>query len=333
MRPAKIGSLTPTCAEVDVMLKRKTSLANRMWSVGGAVVGLAALASCGDAASDVAPSSPVQQSAEAMPSFDDCSGASWCPAMISLPGGPFQVGSLKSEPGRFDDEDRHEATVGAFAIARAPVTRGEWAQFVNDTKRATPQQPCAYAPGKNPTWKDPGFPQDDNHPVVCITWDEAHDYAAWLSKRTGHHYRLPTDEEWEYAARAGTTTAFPWGATASHAFANYGLDHCCGPATEGRDRWEFTSPVGSFPPNQFGLVDMHGNVFEWVETCADKFEKLPLPKNATGCTFRYARGGVYADRPEVMRSAAKNIAPPPDDAMTIRNYRSAGFGFRVARDV
>ena len=243
------------------------------------------------------------------------------------------MGSLKSEPGRFDDEDRHDVTVRAFAIAQSPVTRGQWAQFVQATKRATPQEPCAYAPARNPSWKDPGFPQDDSHPVVCITWDEAHEYAAWLSQRSGHHYRLPTNEEWEYAARAGTTTAFPWGPTASHAFANYGLNECCGPAVEGRDRWEYTSPVGSFPPNAFGLVDMNGNVFEWVENCADKFEKLPLPKNAKGCTYRYARGGVYADRPEVMRSAAKNIAPPPDDTMTIDNYRSAGFGFRVVRDL
>jgi formylglycine-generating enzyme required for sulfatase activity len=312
---------------------RRLLLDGRAWSLASALVTLAALASCGDAASNETPPSAVETTAAATHAFDDCSGASWCPAMIGLPRGSFMMGSLKSERGRFEDEDQHQVTVGAFAIGRAPVTRGEWAQFVNDTGRATPQQPCAYAPGKNPTWKNPGFPQDDNHPVVCITWDEAHAYAAWLSKRTGHRYRLPTDEEWEYAARAGTTTAFPWGPTASHAFANYGLDECCGPATGGRDRWEYTSPVGSFPPNPFGLVDMHGNVFEWVETCADAFEKLPLPKHPTGCTFRYARGGVYADRPEVMRSAAKNIAPPPDDSMTIRNYRSAGFGFRVVRDV
>jgi formylglycine-generating enzyme required for sulfatase activity len=168
---------------------------------------------------------------------------------------------------------------------------------------------------------------------VCITWGETQDYVRWLSKKTGHNYRLPTDAEWEYAARAGSTTAFPWGPTASHAFANYGLDECCGPATSGRDRWENTSPVGSFPPNAFGLYDMHGNVFEWVDTCADKFENLPLAPGATGCTYRYARGGVYSDRPAVMRSAAKNLAPPPGDKMTIANYRSAGFGVRVARDL
>ena len=198
--------------------------------------------------------------------------------------------------------------------------------------RETPSAACAYAPASHPSWKNPGFVQDASHPVVCISWSDAQEYALWLTHRTGHHYRLLTEDEWEYAARAGTTTAYPWGAKASHEHANYGLEECCGPATSGADRWEFTSPVGSFPPNAFGLYDMHGNVFEWIETCADAAEKLPRPKGAKGCVYRYARGGVYADRPALVRSAAKNIAPPPDDAMTIDNYRSAGFGFRLARD-
>jgi formylglycine-generating enzyme required for sulfatase activity len=294
-----------------------------------------ATASCQrEAATAKASQSPQEATASAgTKEMNDCSGAAWCPIMVSLPAGTSNMGSPKTEAGRFDDEDQHRVTLAAFAIGKSPVTRGQWSRFVAETKRDTPEQPCAYAPATKPSWKDPGFPQDDNHPVVCITWNEAHDYARWLSKRTGHRYRLPSDEEWEYAARAGTTTAFPWGPTASHAFANYGLDECCGPARKGRDRWEYTSPVGSFPANPFGLVDMQGNVFQWVETCADKFEKLPMPKTATDCTYRYARGGVYADRPAVMRSAAKNIAPPPSDKMTIQHYRSAGFGFRVARDL
>lgn len=263
--------------------------------------------------------------------FRDCPSDSSCPTLIGLPGGAFLMGSPKTEPGRFDDEDQRKVTVKAFAIARTPVTRAQWAQFVSQTKRVTPHQPCAYAPARDPTWQDPGFPQGSDHPVVCVTWYDAQDYARWLSKLTGHHYRLPSDEEWEYAARGGTTTAYPWGASASHEFANYGLDDCCGPATKGRDKWEFTSPVGSFPPNPFGLVDMAGNVFEWVQTCADAFEKFPFRQNGRGCTYRYARGGAYGERPAMMRSAAKNYAPP-DDKQSIRTYRSAGFGFRVARD-
>jgi formylglycine-generating enzyme required for sulfatase activity len=263
----------------------------------------------------------------------DCSDPSICPEMVSLSGGTVQLGSPTSEVGRFDDEDQREVKITPFAMAKTTVTRAQWAAFVADTHRPTPDEPCAYAPVDKPSWKDPGFPQGDDHPVVCVTWGDAQDYASWLSKRTGHHYRLPTDDEWEYAARGGTTTAFPWGASASHAFANYGMDQCCGPAAKGPDKWEYTSPVGSFRANPFGLLDMHGNVFQWVETCADTFEKLPLPKGAMGCTYRYARGGAYGERPAMMRSAAKNFAPPPGDKMTIGNYRSAGFGFRVARDI
>jgi formylglycine-generating enzyme required for sulfatase activity len=274
----------------------------------------------------------ARDSRAAPPTFKDCPDERRCPFLVRLPGATFTMGSPKNEPGRSDDEDQHRVTVKPFAIAATPVTRAQWARFVETTWRVVPKQPCAYAPSMNPSWDDPGFAQGDDHPVVCVTWDDAQAYVQWLSRRTGHHYRLPTDEEWEYAARGGTTTAFPWGDVASHEYANYGLDICCGPAVKGRDRWQFTSPVGSFPPNPFGLFDMNGNVTQWVQTCADAFEKLPLRKDARKCTYRYGRGGVYADEPAQLRSAAKNYAPP-DDKITIEDYRSAGFGFRVARDL
>ena len=295
-----------------------------------------AAAACDNGTPQKAASAPVTRAAEtqrpAVHEFDDCAGADWCPRMVQLPSGTFLMGSPMTESGRFDDEGQKKVTVSPFAVGKYPVTRAQWAAFVKSTHRPTPAAPCAYAPSSHPSWSDPGFAQDGSHPVVCISWPDAQDYVRWLSGRTGHHYRLLTDEEWEYAARAGTTTAFPWGGKASHDYANYGLDECCSPATSGRDRWLYTSPVGSFPANDFGLYDMHGNVFEWVETCGDAAEKLPIPKGAKGCTYRYARGGAYGERPAIMRSAAKNFAPPPGDAMTIDTYRSAGFGLRVARD-
>ena len=265
--------------------------------------------------------------------FNDCASESWCPRMVPIPAGSFVMGSPKRERGRFDDENQQRLHVAAFAVGKYPVTRGQWRAFVTATNRPTPDLPCAYARTLHPSWNNPGFPQDDQHPVVCVSWYDARDYARWLSKRTKHHYRLLTDAEWEYAARAGTTSAFPWGSKDPHDFANLGQDKCCGPATVGRDRWEFTSPVGSFASNGFGLHDMHGNVTVWLETCADVAEKLPIPKGAHGCSYRYARGGNFDDPPDQVRSAAKNLAPPPGGPMTIETYRSAGFGMRVARDI
>ena len=268
--------------------------------------------------------------------FDDCRGAAWCPRMVIVPGGTFLMGSPPSEAGRFDDEgpQRH-VKIQSFAVGKFPVTRAQWEAFSSTAERPVPNSLCAYALRLNASWKDPGFPQSEDHPVVCVTWDEAQEYARWLSKKTGHTYRLLTEAEREYAARGGTTTAFPWGNEASHEHANYGKDSCCAPLTSGRDRWEFTSPVGSFPPNAFGLYDMHGNVFEWVQDCyASSY--VDHPSNGAAyelkeCKYRVARGGVYGDRPDVMRSAGRNYAPAEDDTMTIANYRSAGFGLRVAR--
>jgi formylglycine-generating enzyme required for sulfatase activity len=267
--------------------------------------------------------------------FDDCSAADWCPRMVTIPAGTFLMGSTTVEPGRYEDEGpRRSVTIQRFAVAEFPITRRQWAAYALATKRPIPKGACDYAPSPNPSWKDVGFPQTDNDPVVCITWGEAQDYARWLGVRTGHRYRLLTEAEWEYAARAGSTTAFPWGAAPDHEHANYGLDECCGPRTLGRDRWENTSPVGSFPANAFGLYDMHGNVFEWVQDChSDSYAGLPTNGSAfekKGCASRVARGGVYADTWKVMRSAARNYAPP-DDKQSIATYRSAGFGFRVAR--
>jgi formylglycine-generating enzyme required for sulfatase activity len=253
--------------------------------------------------------------------------------MVTVPAGQFLSGSPASEPGRFDDEAQESVRLAAFAVAKFPVTRAQWRAFAAATKRQTPHAPCAYALTANPSWEHPGFAQDDQHPVVCVSWGDAQDYARWLSKRTGQHYRLLSNAEWEYAARGGAATAYPWGEAASHEQANYGKDSCCGPAMQGRDRWDYTSPVGSFPANALGLYDMHGNVTEWVETCADSIEKLPLPKDARGCTYRYARGGNFDEPPALLRSAARNLAPPPNEPLTIETYRSSAFGIRMARDI
>lgn len=306
-----------------------------LWNFGRAFFlfgALTLLPSCNEVADPPADSSTLAPGS----TFDDCKGADWCPKMTVVPAGTFVMGSPVSEAGRFDDESpQHEVKVASFAIGKYAVTRGQWSAFAKETKR--PEEPgCAYAP-PGATWANPGFEQKDDHPVVCVSWPDAKAYVAWLSQKTGKTYRLPSESEWEYAARAGTQTAYPWGPKALHDFANYGSDECCGSLMAGQDKWNFTSPVGSFKANAFGLFDMHGNVFQWVEDChTNSYQGAPTDGSAVSpenCAQRVARGGVYGDGPQVLRSAARNFAPPPGDTMTIANYRSSGFGFRVVRQL
>jgi formylglycine-generating enzyme required for sulfatase activity len=281
--------------------------------------------------------------------------------LVVIPAGTFMMGSPANEPGSSDIEDpQHRVTVQHFAAGKFDVTRGQWAEFVSATKRETPAG-CSYSgfpkeKENTASWRNLGFAQDDNHPVVCVIWEDAQDYVHWLSQRTGRKYRLLTEAEWEYAARAGTTTAYPWGSTASHEYANYGPDkgHGHGLAT-GRDRWVYTSPVGSFPPNPFGLYDMNGNVLQWVQDClAASYAGVPSDGSAyetdgelklsgdfaelsggRSCWYRILRGGDWGDPPEEIRSALRNFGPTeqaPEKIKKLFGYpRSAGVGFRVAR--
>jgi len=286
--------------------------------------------------------------------------------MIALPPGRFMIGSPQEEAGRdrpraLLEGPRQTVAVRAFAIGTHPVTRGEWAAFVNDTGRPV-RGGCAWSalPGNarrdganpNASWQRLGFDQDDGHPVVCVTWDDAQDYLAWLTRRTGQRYRLPSESEWEYAARGVTSTAFPWGDEARRDRANYGADRCCSGLAEGDDRWTWTSPSGAFPANAFGLFDMHGNAMQWVQDClSDSYEHLPLDGRAnehdgplhlsdpafarlegrSACAYRILRGGNWGDPASFIRSAARNFGPPPGGML--ETYSTAGGGFRVARGI
>lgn len=283
-----------------------------------------------------------------------------CPEMVVVPAGAFIMGSPASEPGRYDEEGpQRRVHIGQLAVGKFHVTRGQWASFVSAMNRGT-SGGCTWSdlpggnamePNPSATWRNLGFAQDDAHPVVCVTWNDAQDYVRWLSKRTGHHYRLLTEAEWEYAARAGTSTAYPWGSSASHENANYGADMCCSGLASGRDQWTHTSPVGSFPPNAFGLHDMHGNVMQWVQDCfANSFSYAGLSTDGSAhevavtlrlsgdlssmsgtpsCSYHMLRGGDYNNPPAMIRSAARSFAPPP--GAPLPDFRSAGVGFRVAR--
>jgi len=248
-----------------------------------------------------------------------------CPAMRVIPAGSFMMGSPPDERGRKEGEETpHRVTIRrAFALAIYDVTRSDYARFVDETGYAPAEGRC--------DWRDPhsggvALNQTPNDPVVCVGWIDATAYVQWLSRRTNRAYRLPTEAEWEYAARAGSQTARPWGEDADPNLANTGAATCCGPLVQGGDRWAYTSPVGAFPPNRFGLFDMIGNVWQWTADCADDPAAAPTPPaTAPACASRVAKGGGWFHAADVARSAAR-VADKPD-------LRVTDIGFRVARSL
>ena len=255
--------------------------------------------------------------------FADCAD---CPQMIVVPAGTFLMGSPETEKGRGPEEGpQHHVTIPhAFALGRFDVTRDQYAVFA----RATGASADAKCDWRNPKFRGAPFTQTGNDPAVCVNWAEANAYTSWLSRKTGRRYFLPSEAEWEYAARAGSTTARPWGETISHEEANYGADVCCGPLALGRDRWLTTSPVGSFPPNPFGFADVIGNVWQWTADCGEDYARTPRDGSAAtsgDCTKHIVRGGGWFHGPDAARSATR-VA---DDA----SRRAADIGFRVASDI
>jgi sulfatase modifying factor 1 len=274
--------------------------------------------------------------------FRDCPHE--CPEMIMIPAGTFIMGTDRRdiEPdGR--EGPAHEITIAQpFAMGVYDVTRDEYQIFTKTTGRATPKgcnvvdSEGRWITDPDKDWQNPGFKQTGRDPVVCVSWEDAHAYIAWLNSKvsgsTAGPYRLPSETEWDYAARAGTSTPYYWGDIASHDRANFGIEHCapCGGQKEGRDQWYFTSPVGSFPPNRFGLYDMSGNVWQWTEDCTHYgFTDAPIDGSAwttdihDACHNRILRGGSWLDPAILMTIFVRNPWAPTD-----RNYAN---GFRVAR--
>ena len=231
--------------------------------------------------------------------FRDCPE---CPEMLVIPSGTFMMGSPASEADRRSDEGpQRQVTVRApLAVGRFEVTFAEWDACVAAGG-------CSHRPG------DGGWARG-NRPVIDVSWNDAQQYVVWLSRRTGQRYRLLTEAEWEYAARAGTTT--PW-----HTGGSIGPSQ----AVFGSSR---TERVGSRPENRFGLHDMHGNVWEWVEDCyRDSYAGAPSDASqavTTGdCATRVLRGGSWSNTPQGLRSADRSRGQPGN--------RGNFYGFRVAR--
>ncbi len=242
--------------------------------------------------------------------FRDCAD---CPEMVVIPAGSFTMGSPASEPERRDFEGpRHRVTIPrVFALGKYEVTFAEWDACVRDGG-------CDHRP------HDEGWGRG-NHPVMNVIWDDAQEYVRWLSRKTGQDYRLPSEAEWEYAARAGTTTAFHFGDRISPSQANYDGNYSYNGGPKGRYR-ERTVAVGTFPANAFGLHDVHGNVWEWVEDCwNNSYGEAPSDGSAwtTGeCLRRVLRGGSWYKGPSFLRVAIR--------VWDSTWYRGDLYGFRIA---
>jgi formylglycine-generating enzyme required for sulfatase activity/serine/threonine protein kinase len=235
------------------------------------------------------------------------------PELVLLPTGRFQMGSPEherkiamaagSQKGWLARElPQHWVGIEKpVAMGRYPVTVGEWRAFV----RATGWQQSGEV-----NWEAPGFAQTDGHPVVGVNWYDAIEYLRWLSEATGRSYRLPSEAEWEYACRAGTRTAFSFGDTISTDQANYDGNFTYNGGARGAYR-RGTTPAGMFPPNAWGLYDMHGNVWEWVQDVVhDNYEGAPLDGSAWeeggDQARRILRGGSWLYNPRYLRSALRN---------------------------
>jgi len=279
-------------------------------------------------------------------SLQDCAQ---CPALVVVPAGEFRMGAAGGEEGRPEGPVHTVHIARAFALGRYEVTQAQFAAFVSATGHAMGGG-CQVWAGEWRTppdadWTDPGYgrmPFDDE-PVTCVSWNDAEAYVQWLARRTGRHYRLPSEAEWEYAARAGSTGDYFWAVPGTDAdaaactFAN--VYDASGARANGfgwapfgcDDGFARAAPVGSFRPNAFGLHDMIGNVWEWTADCYQApYPATPVDgsavQSATGsCERRSVRGGSWITRPSRQRVSFRGRDPA--------DARYSFFGFRVARDL
>ena len=313
------------------------------------IAALSPLAQAAGAGSGAAASAAVALGKSSKPGtvFRDCAA---CPEMVVIPPGRFTMGVDGGEKGRYEGPV-HEVTIGhAFAAGRFELTNGEYGRFVEATGHETAGTGCNVFFGdrveavEGSSWADPvyGRPIRDDEPVACIRWSDAKSYVSWLAGKTGKKYRLLTEAEWEYVARAGTTGTHTWSddPAAACKYANIHdqsaekmaaeksirLPYAKAPCDDG---YPMVAPVGRFAPNAFGLHDTIGNVWEWAEDCYE----MPYPAKpvdgsaqlARGCDRRGTRGGSWRTDYPRQRPAFRGRDP---EALT-----SQIFGTRVARDL
>lgn len=280
----------------------------------------------------------VSTSSSSTPVIPPSTPPSDMPQMIELPAGSFTMGCTAGWDDqlggcRENEYPAHSVQVKPFAMSRHEITVQQFKRFVDATHYVTTaefqQQGCALQDLQKPSawtisppnnWRNPSFTQPQVHPVVCVSWQDAQAYTQWLSKERGQPYRLPTEAEWEYAARGGKITAFYWGNQPDRHFANVS-------GVEGTDQWAQTAPVGQFAANPFGLHDMAGNVWEWTADCweANYQSTASADHTCSQNAFRARRGGGWDNVPASTRSAARSPASLLD--------RSYVLGFRVVKEL
>ncbi len=293
-----------------------------------------------DVAVGVFPKTPkpsVGQKFEPGKEFQDCPD---CPKMVVVPPGSFTMGSPETEKDRDNSEGPQQRVTipQAFAVGKFEVTVDQFAAFVQDSRYDAGhrchvlhrQHGWQQDGGRN--FQNPGFSQTGSHPAACVNWDDAKAYAAWISRKTGKTYRLLSEAEWEYAARSGSMTRFHFGdrdkdlcGYANIADRSSSFDWKNKSCSDGVGNK--TARVGRYKANSFGLHDLYGNIWEWVEDCwnADyaNATKGNAPRTSGDCSSRVLRGGAWANLAGSARSASRN--------RSITYFRYSSHGFRIAR--
>jgi formylglycine-generating enzyme required for sulfatase activity len=326
----------------------------------GVIIALIVMSGSDDEDKTPAPAKAVQQAAPAetpaatadkatLVASRDCSG---CPLMVTLPAGVFSMG-ISSDEAQLDSVPYnqlqtelpvHGVTIKqVFALGQTEVTRGQFDTFVKETGyQATGcvvHRNGLWVMDLSKSWRDPGFEQEDDHPVVCVNYEDAAAYAEWLARRTDKRYRLPTETEWEYAARFGAEQPLPWGDKAALSCAHGNVadrSHAAVYAGKGQTvvfpcdtGYAFTAPVAHFQVGPAGLYDMFGNARELVADCWNPNywgKGLGSDARTTGsCSSAVWRGGGWADAPTNVRPARRFH----DE----RTQRRADQGFRIAKDI
>jgi formylglycine-generating enzyme required for sulfatase activity len=252
---------------------------------------------------------------------------------VRIAAGKFRMGSPKGEKDRSDDEEQHEVEITRdFYLGKYAVTRDQFQAFVRDAGYKTEaeagdggygwnQAKKTWEQSKEYYWRNPGFAQKDEHPVVEVSWNDAVKFCAWLGRKMGREVRLPTEAEWEYACRAGSSTRYFFGDDeedlARYAnVADASFRNATGKSwgIKADDRYAFTAPVGRFQPNAWGLYDMHGNVWQWCQDRYDKdyYKNSPKrdPQGPEVGDRRVVRGGSWDGAPRFCRAAARYFAGP-----------------------